>query len=343
MSDETENPQREEILSPEETEALLQGIEDGSIATSQGHGRPDAEVRLYDFSDCERLARGSMPTLGIINTRIARKLQESISELLRKPVEVEVAEGRLERFGEHMATLTTPAILNLVRLRPLAGSILIVPTHKLISLCVDCFFGGQGAVAEDIPVRELTTVEQRLVSLLLERFLGAFSAGWEPVLEIEPEIIGQEQNPHFAAIANSGDRIIVTEFTINVGQCAAALQLLVPRAVLEPVSEALDAAPRGDEDEASDAQWQQSLHERFQLASLDLSAKLTETRLRLGDVLALQPGDVIPVELPDQIVLEAAGTPLFTGRAGCARRRNALEVIAAVAPASRDLQRNSND
>lgn len=342
MSTETDNTQREEILSPEETEALLQGIEDGSVETSQGHGRPTGELRLYDFSDCERLARGSMPTLGIINTRIARKLQDALSELLHRPVVVDVADDRLVRYGEHMAGLTTPAILNLVRVRPLPGSVLIVPTHRLINLCVDCFFGGKGE-ANEAPARELTAVEQRLVSLLIERFLEAYREGWEPLLAIEPELIGQEQNPHFASIANAADRVIVTEFVIQAGETEAPLQLLVPRSMLAPVAEALDAAPRNGEDDDEQAQWNRAMRQRFDHAGIDVNAILTETSLCLGDVLALQPGDVIPVELPDEIVLQASGTPLFSGRAGCARNRNALEVTARVEPQSDDKQRNRDE
>lgn len=325
MSDAEDNASREEILSPEETEALLQGIEDGSVATSQGHGRPTGETRLYDFSDCERLARGTMPTLGIINARVARKLGKSVSELLRKEVEVTAGECRPVRFGEHMPSLPMPASLNLVRVRPLNSTLLVVPGHRLVQMCVDCFFGGKGTVADDTPAREFTAVEQRIINLLLERFLEAFCEGWQPVLGLSAEIIGQEQNPHFAAIANSGDRVLVNDFVLQVAGHEATLQLIVPRVMLDPVAEQLDSAPRNDED-GHDEAWARLLRRRFGDASLEVRAALTQTTLRLGDVLALRPGDVVPVELPDEIVLEAAGTPLFTGRAGASRNRNALEV-----------------
>lgn len=325
MSDAPDNTPREEILSREETDALLQGIEDGSVQTSQGHGRPPGEVRLYDFGDCERLARGSMPTLEVINTRIARKLEKQLSDLLRKPVEATCAPCQTTRLAEFMPTLPMPSSLNLVRLRPLQGTVLIVPSQRLVLKCVDCFFGGKGVVGEDIQPRELTAVEQRLVARVLERFLSAFHEGWKPVIELTADVIGHEQNPHFAAIANSGDRVLVHEFTVTLCDESATLQLVMPRAMLEPVAEALNTAPRNDAGERDEA-WSRALRRRFRDAPLEIGSTLTQTTLRLGDVLALQPGDVVPVEMPDEIVLAAAGTPLFRGRAGSARNRNAIEV-----------------
>lgn len=329
MSEPGDNPGREEILSSEETETLLQGIEDGSVETGQGHGTPAGDARLYDFSNCERLERGAMPTLQIVNTRIARALRHALTELLRKPIEVEARDNVIRRFGEHMPTLPLPASLNLVRLHPLAGTLLAVPENALIYLSVDCFFGGRGRVPENEPAREFTDVEKRIISHLLEAIFEAIVDGWRPVLAVQPELIGQEQNPHFAAIASSGDRVIVTEFCIRHADNEAALQLIMPRAMLEPIEEVLDSTPRSDD--TPDEQWQQAVRERLHSAPLRVKAHLAEKQLRLGDVLNLQAGDVIPVELPDQVTLEAAGTALFNGRAGASRKHNAIEILARIA------------
>ena len=325
MNLETDNPSREEILSEEETEALLQGIEDGSVATGRGHGRPSGELRLYDFSDCERVERGTMPTLQIINTRIARTLETTLGELLRKPIEVEARPNRLERHADHMLTLPLPASLNLVRVRPLAGTILVVPAHALVLMSVDCFFGGKGVIGDNAPPRELTQVEKRIAALLIEAVFAAITDGWRPVLEISPELIGQEQNPHFAAIASGADRVIVTEFSVRHEGHEAALQLIIPRAMLDPIEEVLDTAPRGDDSE-HDSNWQEALRHQLATTPIAVQSALTTARLRLGAVLDLQPGDVIPVDLPDEILLEACGTPLLNGRAGASRKRNAIEI-----------------
>ena len=325
MTIEADNPSREEILSEEETEALLQGIEDGSVATGRGHSQPSGETRLYDFSDCERVARGTMPTLQIINTRIARTLETLLAELLRKPIEVEARPNRLERHADHMPTLPLPASFNLVRVRPLAGTILVVPANPLVLMSVDCFFGGKGVIRENEPPREFTQVEKRIASLLLEAVFEAMTDGWRPVLKIAPELIGQEQNPHFAAIASGADRVIVTEFSIRHDGHEATLQLIIPRAMLDPIEEILDTTPRSD-DSDHDESWREALRHRFVTAPIPVQTAQTTARLRLGAVLDLQAGDVIPVDLPDEILLEASGTPLFTGRAGASRKRNAIEI-----------------
>lgn len=326
MSTEPENPQREEILSQEETDALLQGIDDGTVETATGKST-NGEVILYDFSDCDRLNRGAMPTLQIVNTRIANKLRDSLSEFLRQPIEVEAESNFASRFGDHMPTLPLQACLNLVRVSPLPGTMLVVPDTRLIYMTVDCFFGGKGKLPENPPVREFTHVENRMVLLLLERVFEAISEGWESIIALEPELIGQEQDPRFAAIASKRDPVIVTDFTISMTEEQLKLQIVMPRAQLEPVEELLDAAPRPDEADNS-VQWTRAMRNRLEETRLSLQSALTQTNLRLGDVLSLQPGDVIPVDLPEQVVVEATGTSLFSARIGKSRNRNAVEIIA---------------
>ncbi|MBT8137861.1 MAG: flagellar motor switch protein FliM [Gammaproteobacteria bacterium] len=331
MTTESDTP-REEILSQEETDALLQGIDEGSVPTESGTAA-SGSARLYDFADCERLARGAMPTLQIINNRIARRLRDSLSELLRRPVEVEAEPNVAVRFGEHVPTFTLPACLNLVRVAPLPGTMLVVPDVRMVYMTVDCFFGGRGKVPENPEPREFTQVEQRMVSLLLERVFEAVSDGWEPVMELEPELIGQEQNPQFAAIASSRDEVIVSRFIAELAGENLALEMIMPRALLEPIEESLDSAPRTDA-EQDDGHWTAAVRERLETTQIGLHSTLTRTTLRLGDVLSLQPGDVIPVDLPDQVVLRAAGTPVFAARIGVSRNRNAVEIIAPAEPES---------
>ena len=326
MNTEIENREREEILSQEETDALLQGIDDGSVPTENGKTTNSPAV-LYDFAECERLSRGALPTLQIINTRIARQLSDSLTELLRRPVEVEAEANLTARFGEHLPTLPASTCLNLVRLPPLPGTMLIVPETRLIYMTVDCFFGGKGKIAEDPPAREFTQVERRMVSLLLERVFEAISDGWEPVIDLEPELIGQEQNPQFAAIASTNDQVIVSRFTIDLPDEKVQLELIIPHALLEPVEELLDSAPRSDAGENGE-QWTHAVRDRLEATRIGVQSTLTRTTLHLGDVLSLQPGDVIPVDLPDEVILEAAGIAVFSARIGVSRNRNAVEIIA---------------
>lgn len=325
MSTENDNAERSEVLSREETDALLKGIEDGSVPTGGDHGRPSGEVTLYDFAGCDRLTRGAMPTLTIVNERVARLLAKSLTTLLRRPIEVSASPNRLERFEEFLPTLPFPACLNLVQLRPLPGRALIIPAQPLIYTSVDCFFGGRGTLPDDQPARELTKVEARIVSMLLERVFDALTEAWRPVYALTPELTGQEQNPHFARIAGKRDPVLVTEFSVRHDDQEATLQLVTPQATLAPIEQLLDSTPRSDETEHDDG-WTKALVEQLAEAALDLRATLTETTLRIGDVLSLQTGDVIPVELPEKITLQSGDVALFEGRAGASRNRNAIAI-----------------
>ncbi|MBN2886769.1 MAG: flagellar motor switch protein FliM, partial [Chromatiaceae bacterium] len=159
--------QQTDILSQDEIDALLHGVDSGDIDTEEGGFPADGEVRPYNLASEERIVRGRMPTLDMINERFARYLRVHLFNLLRRSSEISVIGTKVTKFSEYVHSLYVPTSLNLVRVSPLHGTALFVFDPRLVFTLVDNFFGGDGRYYTRIEGRDFTPMELRVINNLL--------------------------------------------------------------------------------------------------------------------------------------------------------------------------------
>lgn len=322
-----------DVLTQEEIEALLQGVDRGDVATDGGEPPHDGEARPYDFTSEDRIVRGRLPTLEMINERFARHLRISLFNLLRRTPEVTVRSVQMLKFSEYVHSLFTPANLNLVRIRPLRGTALFTLDPKLIYFAVDNFFGGNGRFQAKIEGRDFTPTELRIVAMILERVFADLVEAWAPVLPVTFDHIGSEVNPQFASIVSPSEVVIVSVFSVDLEGGGGDLHIALPYTMIEPIREILNTGFQTDRSE-HDERWSQSLREEIETAEVQLSARLVETVVTLRELLALKPGDVIPIEFPTTFLARVDEIPVFRGQLGTSRGNLALKVLHTIKSAS---------
>lgn len=314
----------QDILTQDEIDALLHGIDGGEVDTEGGDGH-DGEVRSYDFNSQERIVRGRMPTLEMINERFARLFRIGLFNMLRRTPEVSVSGVELMKFGEYVHTLYVPTSLNLVKVPPLRGTGLCVVDPKLVFIIVDNFFGGDGRFFTKIEGREFTATEQRVIRLVLKQAFEDLKQAWRPVLPLEFEYQSSEVNPQFANIVSPSEVVVVSRFHIELDGGGGDLHVTLPYAMIEPIRDLLDAGVQSDRNEV-DERWTKSLREEMKLAKVELSGVLTEVQITLRDLRKLRPGDIIPVDLPEEVLLLAEDVPVFKGRYGVSDGNAAVKI-----------------
>lgn len=315
-----------DLLSQDEIDALLSGVDNGEIETEIEDAADGGAARSYDFSSQDRIVRGRMPTLEMINERLARNLRQSLFNLLRRSPVISVEGVQLSKFGEYVHTLLMPSNLNIVHMRPLKGSALIVCNPKLVFSLVDCFFGGEGRFYNKIEGRDFTITEMRIVRRFLDLVFADLSEAWEPVLPVQFEYMNSEVNPQFANIVTPSEVVVVSTFHIDLEAGSGYMHITLPYGMIEPIRELLDAGMQSDASE-KDERWSQIMREEIKSARVNLNATLARTRMSLGDVLDLKPGDIFPVDLPQTVVAKINDVPVFRGVYGASRGRAALKVV----------------
>lgn len=312
----------QDLLSQDEIDALLHGVDDGDINTE-----PDEEpgaVRAYDLTSQDRIVRGRMPTLEMINERFARYTRISMFNLLRRTADVSVGGIQIQKFGEYVHTLYVPTSLNMVKFRPLRGTALIILDARLVFKLVDNFFGGDGRHAK-IEGREFTPTELRVVQMVLNQAFIDLAEAWKAVIPINFEYINSEVNPSLANIVSPSEVVVVSTFHVELDGGGGEIHITMPYSMIEPIREVLDSGLQTDSDE-QDERWVKALREDVLSAKVDLECDIIRRDLLLRDIVALKVGDVIPIEFPESHILTANGVPMFHVQLGQYRGNLALKI-----------------
>ena len=313
----------QDLLSQDEIDALLHGVDDGLVQTEMA--AEPGSVKSYDLTSQDRIVRGRMPTLEMINERFARYTRISMFNMLRRSADVAVGGVQVMKFGEYVHSLYVPTSLNLVKIKPLRGTALFILDAKLVFKLVDNFFGGDGRHAK-IEGREFTPTELRVVRMVLEQAFIDLKEAWQAIMEVNFEYINSEVNPAMANIVGPSEAIVVSTFHIELDGGGGDLHVTMPYSMIEPVREMLDAGFQSDLDD-QDERWVKALREDLLDVDVPLSATVARRQLRLRDILHMQPGDVIPVELPEELVMRAGGVPSFKVKLGSHKGNLALQVV----------------
>ncbi len=314
-----------DVLSQDEIDALLHGVDDGGVETEAEDELLDGVARSFDFNSQERIVRGRLPTLEMINERFARNFRVSMFNLLRRQAEIAVGGVQMMKFAEYVHSLYVPTSLNMIKVDPLKGTALFVIDPKLVFIVVDNFFGGEGRFYNKIEGREFTPTEQRVISMLLDRIFKDLEEAWRPVKQLKMEYRASEVNPHLANIVSPSEVVVVSTFRVDLEGGGGDLHVTFPYSMIEPIRDLLDAGVQSDVAEV-DERWRLSLRDEIFESKIEVKSKLIEIEINLSDVNQLKVGDVIPFDMPDQVVLEAEEIPLFRGRLGVSRGSTAIKI-----------------
>ncbi len=320
-----------DLLSQDEIDALLDGVDSGVVET-QPPSAP-GEARAYDFACEDRIVHGKLPALEMINERFARTWRVGIYNLVHRSAELTVKGIELLRFGEYMHSLQVPTNLNLVKMKPLRGTALVVYEPRLVFTMVDNFFGGGGKYPARIEGREFTPTEMRVIQLLLRQTFADLVDAWAPVMPVEFEYLNSEVNPHFANIVGPREYIVVSRFNVELDGGGGELHVAIPYTMLEPIREQLDAGVKSDRIER-DENWTRAMRAQLQDAEVELSSAIAQRQISLRELSRLRVGDVIPIELPRTVQLQVEQVPLFSGEFGIHNGHNAVKVTSVHLPRS---------
>lgn len=316
----------EDLLSQDEIDALLSGVDNGDIDTEEVAEASPGDANDFDFSSQDRIVRGRMPTLEMINERFARNIRTSIFELLRRSPVVSVEDIQNLKFSEYIQTLLMPANLNIISASPLPGSALIVFDPKLVFALVDSFYGADGSRQSKIEGREFTGTEMRLVRKLIDDLFLGLQKAWKPVLELNLKYQNAEINPQFANIVTPSEVVVVSSFKIDLEIGSGDLHITMPYSMLEPIKELLDAGMQSDST-GKDERWGIRLKDEIRSAPVTIESTLATRKLPMRDVLNFKPGDVIKLDLPETVIARVGDVPVFRARYGSSRGNCALRIV----------------
>ncbi|MEO6186749.1 MAG: flagellar motor switch protein FliM [Steroidobacteraceae bacterium] len=313
-----------DVLEQDEIDALLKGVNSGEVDMSPKPVEDPSIARQYDFSTQTRIVRGRMPTLEMINERLARALRLSIFGMLRRSPEISVLGISTPKYAEYVPTLSVPTSLNMIRFLPLAGTGLMIFEAKLIFAVIDTYFGGIGRHAK-IEGRDFTPTENQIIQMLLDQVIAAMQEAWSPVIAAKVEFINREMNPHFANLVSPTEIVVVSRLRLDIDGKGGEIHITLPYAMLEPLKDTLRAGMQSDRADREE-RWSQLLRNELEDSEVDLVTRLGSVDMTVSSLIDLRPGDIIPCEFNGNATVLADGIPLFSGELGQQRGKQVVRI-----------------
>lgn len=315
----------EKILSQDEVEALLQGVDSGEVETTSDEKQEGANA--YDLTNQERIIRGRMPSLEIINERFARLFQISMTTFLKKEIDVVPVSIDVPKFGELMRKIPLPSSINIVKMDPLRGAVLVILDTKFIYRLIDLYFGGSGQTYVKIEGRDFTPIENRIIQKVVDKLLFDLETSWKPIFKINITHVRTEINPQFAAVVTPSEVVVTTLFKIEIDGEGGDIFVGMPYPTIEPIREKLYGSFQSDQDEENKV-WAERFAEQMRECNLNAVAEIGRAQLTVGELTRLSVGDVIMLNrtVKEDLDLKIEGQTIFQGRAGLHRGNVAFQI-----------------
>jgi flagellar motor switch protein FliM len=315
----------EQILSQDEVDALLHGIAGDGDAFDKEDQHAGIGVRSYDISTQEKIVRGRMPNLEIINERFARNIRIGLFNLIHKNPEISIGGIKVQKYSAFLREIVVPTNFNIMSVRPLRGSGLIVCDPSLVFAVVDALFGGTGKFRTRIEGRDFSPTEQRIIQRLVEVISTEYASAWQGVYPLQLEYQRSEMLPQFASVATPSEVVVSTSFAMEIGDTSGSIHFCIPYATLEPIRDVLYSTVQGDGTEP-DRRWINLMKGQIQEAEVELVVELAHAPATVEQLLAFKPGDFIELDLERGIQAKVAGVPVFDCHYGTSNGKYALKV-----------------
>ena len=313
----------EEILTPEEKDALLKGVEDGDVATETGEAAP-GDIRPFNFAASASKLLDRFARLTTLNEQLTSEIAEDLTRTFRVEPIVTASEIKTRPQNDFVASLGALASIAICELPPLKGKWLFVIESKLLYILVDRYFGGKGRAPANSRGATFTQSETKLAEQTTAAMLANLKRAWAEVIETNPSVIEIESNPEYLTLPITEQPVIQLSLDIGFGEDTGSAHFVLPYAMLEPVSQNFGLAAE-ETSVAIRGEWADAISQ-MRSAEVELRAELPSMKLTFQQLLDLMPGDVVPIKSPDDVVVKAGHVEVFQGKFGTAEGQNAVKI-----------------
>ncbi len=283
----------EKILTREEIDALLEAIFDGRIEPDKELAQENDRVFIYDLFSNEH--KVLVPNLDVIYDSFIRFNRVTLSNRLRKIIEIRKLGPQHYKFDEFLQTLPSPVCMAIYKIDPLKGAALIAMDSNLVFSLVDCILGGTGAPNMPDKNRMFTSIELRLMETIVKDVLSDMEKAWAHVQATKMSLLRMEMNPRLVTIVPPEYQIVTMSLEIQIEEFKGEMVFAIPFMTIEPVREKLKSGTQLDV-MAVDPQWSNRLSGELMDAPLEMTVELGESTITLGELMDMAPGDTIMLD-----------------------------------------------
>ena len=296
----------EKNLKQDEIDALFQAARARSQAASK---ETRARVPPYSFSRAGQISNEQLRAISLLNDIFARNLTHNLGVWLRSRFHVNLVSAEQMPFNEFMLRIPDLAYVSSVRLEPLRALSVLQLDLALAPPMIDLLLGGEG---KSDRVRELTDIEESILTSVAEAICRELSAAWQPV---GLSFIFERRQLHtqIARVMPVAEKTLCLSFEVRMPGASGMLNLAFPAVVSNTVLRRLV----GDwsRQHRHSPENRQRMQERVGMVKVGAALQLPPVSIAGRELEDLYEGKVLklPIVASRPAELRIAGVPLFEG------------------------------
>lgn len=328
-----------QILSTEEIDALMTGLEDGSIDLGVVEDElpsisvEEKKVTSFFFGQQTAIRVGSLPGLDLINEHLASQLSFKLSQKVGREVHIQPKSTINQIFGRFLHSLDPPIFISIMRVEPSQSMSLLTIDGDVMYHILEGFFGGSGE--SERPFRNFSPFEMKVIDRIMDVSREQVELSWK---KLDPSFrlmsTRWENQPQFAAVMPLDESVFLISFAVEVGDSEGTLTICYPQVILELFKQQLKAGFQQREQVEGESYWLATLTHELTAVPLRVDPVVTRMSMRVRDMLKLKVGDVVMINanLSEEIPIEVGGLTKFMGMAGVVNGKRAVRITQIVEP-----------
>ncbi|PKL91631.1 MAG: flagellar motor switch protein FliM [Candidatus Goldiibacteriota bacterium HGW-Goldbacteria-1] len=343
----------DDILSDGELDALLSDMKTGPSKSSDADSDDDApeqgskapvkkkgKIKVYDFRRPDKFSKDQVRTIEMMHEGFARHFGADLSGYIRAIAEVTVTSVKQMTYSEYIERISNPTSIAVFAMEPLKGAAIYEINPSIIFPIIDRVLGGAGEAMSK--PRELTDLEQAIVSKLIEKAFLNLKDSWHRIVDFDPEIKARETNPQFVQIVAPNEMCLNLNFEIKIKEHVGSMSICIPYLVIEPVLYKLSAKQwfTLTKEELSE-ETKDILDNKVKNTWVPLSVNIGTSTLSMQEVINLRQGDIVKLEtnVNDDILVLVETKPMFYAKVGAKGKKKAVKVTGLINKADESYEK----
>jgi flagellar motor switch protein FliM len=321
-----------EALSQSDIDSLLAAAAEhpgtgGAPAPARRAQQPHKHVRKMDFARPSKFNKDQLRTLQMLHEGFCRRASTYLSGSVRSLVEVSVTGAEQIPYGDFVSSLPVPTFTSVLEIAPLGTNAMVSIDLPLMFGILDRMLGGPGSGS--MRVRELTDIEVGLATTMMDRLLAELTSAWSDLVPVEFRLRGIEMNAQFAQIAAASEPSVLIIMEMSIGTAAGTMSVCLPYRSIEKVVGNLAAHRYFATGDEADAGQKADLMSALSGVEMPVRAEIGAARIPVETVLALRPGDVIPLgrRTSEGVRLVVGNTRTYRAMPGRDGRNIAVRIV----------------
>ncbi|MBF0181453.1 MAG: flagellar motor switch protein FliM [Magnetococcales bacterium] len=325
-----------QILSADEIDALMAGLDEGSLDVGGGgdeesSAKEEKKVTSFFFGQKTAIRVGALPGLDLINEHLASQLSFKLTQKVGREVHVQPKTTTNQIFGRFLHGLDPPIFINILRVEPSQSMSLLAIDGEVMYHILEGFFGGSGD--SERPFRNFSPFEMKVIDRIMDVTREQIELSWKK-LDNSFKLVQTrwENQPQFAAVMPLDETVFLISFAIEVGDAEGTLTICYPSVILELFKQQLKVGFQQKDLVEGSSAWIDSLYHQLGQVTLAVSPVVSKERMSVKEMLDLHVGDVLTLshDLSEEMEVEVEGKPKFMGMAGVVDGKRAIRITRAL-------------